>query len=128
MRIRDDGFTLVEVLVSLVLVSVATAIVASQLASGRAAARASQQAIELLYVARSKIAEIGIARPLQAGSWTGREVAGIAWEISIEPYFEDTRPDQSAAYRIVVTTWPEAGGRGAEVSLQTIRTTLVHGH
>mgnify|MGYP001186308682 CR=1 FL=1 len=128
MRGDDDGFTLVEVLVSLILISVATAIIASHLSSGRAAISASQQSSDLVIVARSKIAELGTARPLHIGKLSGSEANGISWEISMDPYPVDSQPDQvgPAAYLVVATAWRDGGGRQSKVSLQTIKTTLGH--
>ncbi len=123
---RDDGFTLLDVLVSLVVISVAAAIVSSQLSDGRVAARATRQSTDALYAARSVISEIGISKPLQAGRWEGREPDGTSWEIAIDPYFAPPEPERIAAFMVVVTAWSETAGRDAAVSLQTIKTTILH--
>lgn len=123
---RDDGFTLLDVLVSLIVISVAAAIVSSQLSDGRVAARATRQSTDALYAARSVISEIGIAKPLQAGRWEGREPDGISWEIAIDPYLAPPEPERIAAFMVVVTAWSETAGRDAAVSLQTIKTTILH--
>lgn len=123
----DDGFTLLEMIVALVLMSLAMAIVAKEMSNSRLADRTTQRSIAALYVARSKIAEIGSTYPLQVGRWNGKEANGIAWSITIDPYLADMQPEAFRSYFVRVSAWPEVKGGGAQVSLDTIKTTLAHG-
>ena len=122
---RDHGFTLLEVLMALFFVALATAIVARNISNGRAAAQAAWEARQALAVARSRLAEIGASETLREGRSQGREPDGIKWETTITAY-GDTQPGSLRAYRVRVKAWPETASRDTALSLQTIKTSLSH--
>jgi len=121
------GFTLLEVLVSLALMSLLAAVVLQVMTLGLRAQRASQWRSQALEVAGTLLQEFTLdeGRGLTAGRRTGTE-GPFAYEISVEPQYTVAVEGQ-AGVRLtcwlvrVTVSWQEQG-RPRSLALTTLRT------
>ena len=83
---RQAGFSLLEILVSLVVVALTVG--AALRVYGQAADSASrgEQALSALMTAQSLLAEHGSTIPLKSGTSFGRAEPGLQWRSVISPY------------------------------------------
>lgn len=108
---RDDGFTLLEALVGLVIISATFVALHQGLSIGWRGISAADRERVALDIARRELAEVGVTTPLEAGTRTGREPGGLSWQIVITPHIggegrslSPSRPgDQPTPFRIDVS-------------------------
>jgi general secretion pathway protein I len=121
---REAGFTLIETLAALAILSVALGVLLAVFGDGiRRQGRAEQLAMATLQ-AQSLLARVGMDIPLQAGAATGTLARGLHWRLNVDRYGNagDRKAWPRAAYRVVVEVWPEEGSRGEPlVRLATLR-------
>lgn len=115
----DEGFTLMEALVGLLILMLGLTALFSAFSGGVDALRRSESHELAIETARSLIEEAGVAYPLTAGIRDGRSVEGLQWHVTISPRVRATAATQPAiaAYWITVTV---EDGR-APVSLTTLK-------
>jgi general secretion pathway protein I len=105
---RDEGFTLIEVLVALVILTLSFAAVMGLLSSGMMSVeRAEDQRLAIL-VAQSTLDRVEAERPLQSGQRAGPMEDRFRWRVLIEPYREIGLDPKLAVrpYQLTVTvTW-----------------------
>lgn len=123
MNRREDGFTLIEVLVALAILSVSLAVLL--IAFSDSLDRFSRSRSELIAVslANSLTDQIGITIPLKVGDQTGEFKGGYAWRLHISPYgsADDQKAWPISAYDITVTvSWTEVARRRS-MSFRTLR-------
>ena len=113
------GFTLVEVLVALAILTIALSGLMQVFSTGMRATVAAEQRTVAVLLARSLLAAIGIEEPLQAGESSGEWDDGYRWTtvVSAEPAAQETARAQSPHHVSVTISWGEAG-RGGSVSLE----------
>jgi prepilin-type N-terminal cleavage/methylation domain-containing protein len=118
---REDGFTLVEVLVALaVLGSIAAAALVLLLSSRDRDARATAQ-LRAGLAAEAILERVGLDLPLTPRSVSGRLGDGSAWSLAIAPYREEGLPEvvgQPGLFSVTVRVTPR---RGPPVQLATLR-------
>ncbi len=117
------GFTLVEVLVALAVLTIALSGMMQIFSTGmRAAASAEARTIAVL-LARSQLAAIGVETPLAAGDSEGEWDERFRWTASVSPYQDPGLGEATAAgvpHRVRVTvSWggPRGGGSVTLTSL-----------
>ncbi len=123
---KDDGFTLVEVLVALAVVAITLPALFEIFTVGIAAIRASDQEDEAVRLAASKLAAAGIEVPLSDGHAEGQTDHGLTWTLDMRP---DSTPPSGPiylGYRVSATvTWQPArgrsGGKHRAVTLETLK-------
>ncbi len=118
------GFTLLEVIVALIILSISMATFLRVFSTGlRAVDIAENQAIAAMH-AESILAEVGVSEPLNKGLRQGDLPRGYWWRTEVRPYAEAGLSDLTAgaatAYVVAVTVGWERRREGS-VSLQTIR-------
>lgn len=125
------GFTLLEVLVALALLSVGLAMLLKAFAGGLANVRAGDGHVQAAALAEGVLAQAGTAWPLESGGRNG-ESGGYRWQLEIAPapVAEATNgPTDALAptgtagalYTVSVTVrWREAG-REARLRLSSLR-------
>lgn len=121
---REAGFSLIEVLVSLAVTGIALGAAFFLFGSALRGSLHAERTTMATLVAESKLAEAGIAAPLQPGRTAGRTGDGYAWVTEVRPY-RVLRDDGTAslpvnAFEVVVTVaWGDDDH--SAVSLRTLR-------
>lgn len=121
----DAGFTLIEALIALILMGVATAIVSVGYTNGRIAKARSAETDAALALARSKLAEASVIEASGTGVEQGRDSSGLMWEIVRRPYAEPGRAAPSGAVWVTAIVWTR-GAAGED--RQPIRLTTLRSH
>jgi general secretion pathway protein I len=112
----EEGFTLLEVIVALAILSVAFALAMELLAAGVRSAKASEDYTQAVLLARQKMAEVVVTPNLEGSADKGDFDRGFHWYSEVQPLSQEEERDPAARlYQVRVrVTWP---GRGAEKSL-----------
>ncbi len=122
-RSEAGGFTLLEVLIAFVILSLTLATVLGALSTGLRSLGSAEEAELAVLRAQSKLAAVGQLEPLSASRSDGAFADGASWEVAIEPFLEGPveNPDAGAEgtakarlfdVRVSVTT---ASGRLVEL-------------
>jgi general secretion pathway protein I len=125
---RSAGFTLIEVLIALVIITLALGAVAEVFAGARAGHDVAADVDQAIAIANRQLAVAGSAAVLHTGDDQGVASSRFAWRLAIEPYYDTAATGQTAfdptairLYRITVTVaW--GSDRGARhITLSTLR-------
>jgi general secretion pathway protein I len=122
---RDDGFTLIETLLALVVFVAGYLLVHQAVSLGWRGAQAAWRESAALRLAQSRLAAAGIETPLQEGERSG-ETDGYRWTVRTEPYRSpglDATPAKVAGWWVTVTVrWDGGVLRGPRsLDLKTLR-------
>lgn len=129
-RSTQAGFTILEVLVAFVIATLLLSMILSGFSQGLSNLARVDTRAQAALVAQSRMAEVGVLSPLQAGVTRGVEKAGRAfhWQVSVAPldweYAARIAVMGTVLYRVdVKVSWGE--GRTANsfelMSLRTFR-------
>lgn len=117
------GFSLVEVVVALALLSLVLAVLAEAIRGGLLADAKGAATKRLLVAAETRLALVGVETPLEAGTREGGE-GGIRWRVAVENIRDSLDAPEAegganvpAAYRVRVTVTSDE----RSLSLETIR-------
>ena len=120
---RERGFSLVEVVVALALLSLILGILAEAIRGGLLADAKGGAVKRLLVAAETRLALVGVETPLEAGMREGGD-GDIKWRIAVESFRDPLdapeasgRPQVPSAYRVRVTVTSSE----RSLSLETIR-------
>lgn len=83
MKQWQDGFTLVEILVAMMVLAVAAVSLLQSFAGGLKASDGARQRGYALLLAQSKMATVGVELPLEPGTTDGRFDDRFAWTVTI---------------------------------------------
>lgn len=115
---NSRGFSLIEVVVSFMILALALGALMSGLGAGvRGTDRAAQASLALLY-AESLLAETGATVPLVAGETSGERDGGYRWKRDIRP-FPVKAAEGVTPFQISISVTPP--GRGNAITLTTLR-------
>ena len=119
----NDGFTLAEVLVALVLLTVVIAALAQAGAVGWRGLRASKQSAHALAIAEALLARTGIESGLSVGSSRGVIGKDFSWSIDIHRYRNSSSsPEPLEPYSIDVdVAYPDERGVSHSVHLSSVK-------
>jgi prepilin-type N-terminal cleavage/methylation domain-containing protein len=92
---RDDGFSLLETLLALVVLAAALVSLHQGLASGWKGQGQSRAQLRAVEHGRAQMARVGADVPLQVGVSSGRSADGFAWRTSISDSGFDAASDTS---------------------------------
>jgi prepilin-type N-terminal cleavage/methylation domain-containing protein len=81
----DRGFTLMEALVGLLILTLGLTALFAAFSGSVEAVRRSERRELAVETARSLIAGIGVVSPLVAGIRNGRSAEGLSWQVEIKP-------------------------------------------
>ena len=119
------GFTLIEVLVALIVLSLALSIIFAGVSQNLRSRRAALHYQQAMLLAESKLASIGVEVPLREGEFAGDFSDQFHWRTLVTPYHEEGRaePDSASLRAWVVTVTVDWGSGDDErsVSLSTLR-------
>jgi general secretion pathway protein I len=115
------GFTLIEVIAALSILSLTMAVVLGMLSDSFFQQRKARDLAEATSLAQSTLARVGTERPIAPGRSSGMTEAGYRWEAIIEPYPLATARDAPVVpYRIAVSV-ALGNSRDPLITLTTIR-------
>ena len=124
MRTGERGFTLLEVLIGFVILSVSLGAILSVFSSGFQTVTLSERYSRAVMAAESQMARFGHDLPLDPGTQSGDLDGGYTWRASIEEYREaDWPPADSDALLVrinLIVSWPSQGG-SRDVALTSLR-------
>lgn len=118
------GFTLIEVIVALTILSLSLGIIYAGLWTDQNGRRAIRDLEQATMLAESKLNTMGIEEALREGRSAGRFDTRFRWDAVVAPYQEGGRDEAEDLVRPLVVTvtvsWGERGG-DKTVSLSTLR-------
>ena len=126
-RVREAGFSLLEVLVAFVVLALVASVLFRIFSGGLRNVDASERNMRAVLIAESALGGLGAATPLAAGTVrSGAADARYAVELTVVPYDE---ADAAAAltlplqlFRVVATVrWDDGAGATRSISLATLR-------
>ena len=121
---RSNGFTLIEVLVALTILSLSLAIIFAGFSDGLRGRRTAEDYQRATALAESKLNSMGIETILQEGHTEGRFNEHFRWEATVSPYHEESRNVENKYQTPMVLTvtvlWPDKREERS-VSLTTLR-------
>jgi general secretion pathway protein I len=106
---KQNGFSLLEVLVAFTLLAVTMGVVMKTLASNNRGLVIASQHTYAANLAESLITEVGITTPLEVSSLEGHSEEGYHWRLVIEDSpFESGYLEESSFLVTVEVSWREA--------------------
>jgi general secretion pathway protein I len=117
----ERGFTLLEVLVALTIVTLAFGVLAQIIQTGLRQSAAARSLAAASLLARSELGRIGVDVPLQAGQADGATEDGMRWHTEIA-VVEGPGEDRSLALYQVQVTVAWGGSPAEQLMLTTLRT------
>jgi general secretion pathway protein I len=120
---RSGGFTLVEIIVALAILSLSLAVLFGSLSDSFLHQRRAKSLLEATRIARSVLAQIGTAIPLREGQVKGASSGAAYWVVDISAFGTPADRDvwQAAPYRISVRVFDNGAAQRAAVTLTTLR-------
>lgn len=122
---NSRGFTLIEIVVALLVLSLASAVLFEGLSLGFRNARTADDFAQAVLIAQSKLAPTGVEAPLSAGTTSGEELEKFTWTVTVDPVEvaaeAGTTPGSLQPYFVVVDVVWSDGSAERSVSLSTLR-------
>ncbi len=109
---NQRGFTLVELLVSLAILSIALAVLFSAISASLDRVRIGRDEALASALVQSLLARAGTDRPLSIGETSGTYSNGYRWDVVIRPYGTnaDSKAWRMTAYQVIATvSWRDGG-------------------
>ena len=120
---RTHGFTLIEVLVALTILSISLVVLLHIFSDSLHRSRESQTEMAADALAQSLLADAGKGIPLSIGDTNGRAPDGFSWRLHVEPYGSDD--DQKSwpmgALTVSASVGWRDGDRNKWITLTTLR-------
>lgn len=119
----EAGYALIEMLVTLAILSMALAVLWGVLADGTRRAGQAASSADAVLRARSLLDKTGVEIPLRSGLTTGQSADGLRWQVRIAPYGDATqqRAWPVAAFAVDVEVSWHDGGKERALTLSTLR-------
>jgi len=124
-RRHEDGFTLLEVMVSVAILGMGILALIQLFSSGLGIAASTRDHTNAVIIAREKMASALAAQDLRPGLTRGTEKGGFEWQVDITPYAEDLTERNAGVsiYRVVVKV-KNRGAKAGEFTLATLKTVI----
>jgi len=119
----EAGFTLVEVIVALAMLSLGLTLVMSLLSTGLGRAGMAERLAGAVSLAQSVMAQVGTAIPLRPETRESAEANGYRWHLAIQPYRAEPAGDARAVelYQVSVNVGWREGEDPRSFALSTLR-------
>ena len=117
------GFTVIEVIAALAILSLSLAVLFSTLSEGFYNQGKAKTLSEATMIAQSVLARIGTELPLQEGETRGTTQKGYRWTAKVIAYgtVADRQEWPVAAYRVLVLVFVNEGSEDPIITLATVR-------
>ena len=120
---QESGFSLIEVLVSFVLLSLALTVILQIFSTNLRSMDTVRKQTRALVLAESKLAAVGKEIPLTPGELTGKS-GDFNWQLNISLYADQTEEDERGLYGLydvaMTVNWSQ-GAETPEFRLRTLR-------
>ena len=132
MASRQQGFTILEVLVAFLLAALLLAVILSGFSTGLSGLSRTGKTAQAALIAQSRLAELGAVEPLQEGEYGGEaddSQISYRWHVQISPfdwgYAGELREQGLEMYKVeVVVFWPATLGEH-QYQLVSLRTSSI---
>src|SRR6476646_4743401 len=94
MRIHCRGMTLMEVLVAFVVLSLTMGVILHIFSGGMRNSNMADSYSRAIFLAQSRLAAVGVERPLVVGEESGQVGPGLQWRVSIAPLDDGREADR----------------------------------
>ena len=125
MRKYSQGMTLIEVLVAFIVLSLTMAVIMQIFSAGMRNARLAEGYSRAVFLAESKMAAVGLERPLSPGEESGQVGGEMQWRVSVTPAEDDVTTNAQLMpvrlYQVRVTASWGDDGRERQVELTSLR-------
>ena len=120
---RDDGFTLVEVVVAIAILALMAGVIFRVNSDSIRNIHRANALTNAGALAQSLIAKVGTEIPLREGETRGQSGAGLQWRVQMKRYGDATDRAQwpLAAYTVMAEVISRDGADGRPVALMTLR-------
>jgi prepilin-type N-terminal cleavage/methylation domain-containing protein len=120
---HEDGFTLVELLVSLAILAVALGVLFGAISSALDRTRKDRDDALAGALVQSLLARAGTDRAIHPGEDGGTYSNGMQWQLTVAPYGngDDTKAWNMTAYSVRATVSWSDNGNARSKSLTTLR-------
>jgi general secretion pathway protein I len=123
---NNRGFTLIEIVVALLVLAIASAVLFEGFSVGFRNARTADDFAQAVLIAQSKLAPAGVAEPLSTGVTSGEELEKYSWTVRVNPVEvapqdQGATPSQLKPFLVAVDVVWSDGGTERTVSLSTLR-------
>lgn len=121
------GFSLLEVLVAFIILSLALSVLMRIFSGGLGNIGAAEHYSRAVAIAESQLAAAGVESPLTEGEYTGEAENGYTWRTSMQRYDAGTQPLEGVVlpvdlYRVEVTVnWDNTATIPRTLRLVTLR-------
>lgn len=125
---RQEGFSLLEVLVAFVILSISLGVLLQVFATGLRNAGTADDYTQATLYAESILAAIGRETPLSEGQHSGPINDRFSWRSTVAPYTDDMPDPEKThvrAYRVEVEVLWDGLAQTRSVMLETLRLTPV---
>ncbi|HRX60848.1 MAG TPA: type II secretion system protein [Candidatus Competibacter sp.] len=125
---RQEGFSLLEVLVAFVILSISLGVLLQVFATGLRNAGTADDYTQATLYAESILAAIGRETPLSEGQHSGPINDRFSWRSTVAPYTDDMPDPEKThvrAYRVEVEVFWDGLAQTRSVMLETLRLTPV---
>lgn len=125
---RQEGFSLLEVLVAFVILSISLGVLLQVFATGLRNAGTADDYTQATLYAESILAAIGRETPLSEGQHSGPINDRFSWRSTVAPYTDDMPDPEKThvrAYRVEVEVFWDGLAQTRSVILETLRLTPV---
>jgi len=121
--IRQGGFSLIELLVAFVILTLSMTAIYAVLSGGAHSLRLSQDYTRASDWARSRLVQVGVSEPLQEGEQRGSFDADFSWTLRIAREQPEADPwvGPSSLYRLQLQVHWQREGRPRQVQFETLR-------
>lgn len=121
---REDGFSLLEILVAFSILAISLGVLLNIFSTGLRSAIVSDEYIHAVTIAESLLSKAGIESTLEQNESHGIEEEKYSWSINIESYLDDAIDFEKSPvtpYKITVTvSWQEVQEERS-INLTTLR-------
>jgi general secretion pathway protein I len=125
MQKSNRGMTLIEVLVAFIVLSLTMAVIMRIFSGGMRNARLAESYSRAVFLAESRLATVGVERPLAPGEETGKVGPNFNWSVTVVAVDDNGVADQLMMpvrlYRIRARVGWSEEGRERQIELLSLR-------